>query len=107
MGGRNTDTPQVRLIRAMSRRGILVGSVETALLPALHAATGPDARGGRLYGPDGFMNLRGAPAEHDLYRPLRSTEDAARIWRVSEGLTKVPFPASGSDRPRSVEGTVA
>jgi len=92
--GRDRDTPQMRLIRALSRWGIL-GTVETALLPALHAATSPDARGGRLYGPDGFGNLSGAPAEQSLYRPIRSVEDAARIWRISEELTKVPFPTSG------------
>lgn len=83
----------MRLIRALSRRGILVGTVETALLPALYAATWPDAEGGRLYGPSGFGNLAGAPAEQSFYRPLRGTEDAARIWRVSEELTKVYFIA--------------
>jgi NAD(P)-dependent dehydrogenase (short-subunit alcohol dehydrogenase family) len=105
--GRDRDTPQMRLIRALSTRGILVGTVETALLPALHAATSPDARGGRLYGPAGFGNLSGAPAEQSLYRPLRSTEDAARIWHVSEELTKVPFSTSEPGRPHSVNGVVA
>ena len=92
--GRTQDRPQMRLIRALSARGILLGTVETALLPALHAATSSDARGGRLYGPDGFGNLGGAPAEQSLYRPLRSTEDAERIWHITEELTKVPFPAT-------------
>ncbi|TWF75257.1 NAD(P)-dependent dehydrogenase (short-subunit alcohol dehydrogenase family) [Pseudonocardia hierapolitana] len=89
--GRDRDTPQMRVIRALSRRGILLGTVETALLPALHAATSPDARGGLLYGPDGFGHLGGAPAEQRLYRPLHSTEDAERIWHISEELTKVSF----------------
>ncbi|GAA4683553.1 SDR family oxidoreductase [Pseudonocardia yuanmonensis] len=93
--GRGQDAPGMRLIRGLSRRGILLGTVETALLPALHAATSPDARGGRLYGPNGFGNLSGAPTEQRLYRPLRSTEDAARIWRVSEELTTVSFTAPG------------
>jgi NAD(P)-dependent dehydrogenase (short-subunit alcohol dehydrogenase family) len=104
--GRDRDTPQMRLIRALSRWGIL-GTVETALLPALHAATSPDARGGRLYGPDGFGNLSGAPAEQSLYRPLRSTEDAERIWHVTEELTKVPFPTSGPVQPHSANDVVA
>jgi NAD(P)-dependent dehydrogenase (short-subunit alcohol dehydrogenase family) len=105
--GRDRDTPQVRLIRALSGRGILLGTVETALLPALHAATSPDAHGGRLYGPDGILNLGGAPAEQALYRPLRSTEDAARIWRVSGELTATSFPMSGGIRPESVADDVA
>ena len=93
--GRDQDTPQVRLIRALSRWGIL-GTVETALLPALHAATSPDARGGLLYGPSRIGHLSGAPAEQNLYRPLRSTEDGERSWRVSERLTNVSFPTYGA-----------
>jgi hypothetical protein len=97
--GRDEDTPQMRLIRALSRRGILLGTVETSLLPALYAATSPDAQGGRLYGPNGFGNLSGAPAEQGFYRPLRSTEDAERIWRVSAELTKVSFTAPEPSSP--------
>ncbi|MET8988801.1 SDR family oxidoreductase [Nonomuraea wenchangensis] len=91
--GRSRDTPQVRLIRALSARGILLGTVETAQLPALMAATGPGARPGVLYGPSGPGHLGGPPAEQPLYPPLRSAADAARIWAVSEELTKVSYPA--------------
>lgn len=86
--GRDRDTASVRLVRALSRIG-LVGTVGTAPLPALLAATAPDA-GGRFYGPRGLGHLRGAPAEQELYRPLRSTEEAARVWDVSQELTAVP-----------------
>jgi NAD(P)-dependent dehydrogenase (short-subunit alcohol dehydrogenase family) len=89
--GRGEDTPQIRLIRALSARGILAGTVETAGLPALMAATDPGAEPGALYGPSGPGKLGGAPAGHALYPPLRSTEDAARIWEVSEQLTKIAF----------------
>jgi NAD(P)-dependent dehydrogenase (short-subunit alcohol dehydrogenase family) len=91
--GRARDTMGVRLIRVLSRRGILLGTVETALLPALLAATSPDARGGRLYGPSGLGHLGGAPAEQPVYSRLVSEEDAARVWRLSEDLTGVSFPA--------------
>jgi NAD(P)-dependent dehydrogenase (short-subunit alcohol dehydrogenase family) len=90
--GRDQDTANIRLIRTLSGWGVM-GTVETALLPALLAATSPDARGGRLYGPSGFGNLSGAPAEQSFYRPLRRHEDAERIWRVSEELTKLSFQA--------------
>ena len=89
--GRTQDAPQIRLIRALSARGILVGTVETAKLPALMAATGPDAKAGAFYGPSGPGNLGGPPAEHRLYPPLRSADDAARIWEISEQLTKTTF----------------
>lgn len=85
--GRAEDTMAVRVIRAMSTRGIVVGTAETAGLPALFAATSPDAVGGRLYGPAGFQHLGGAPAEQALYRPLRSEDEARRAWEASEELT--------------------
>lgn len=49
--GRARDTLGVRMIRASSARGILLGTVESAPLPALYAATSPSAEGGRSTGP--------------------------------------------------------
>ena len=85
--GRPDDTREVRLIRALSRRGVLVGTVETAALPALLAATAPDA-GGRLFGPSGLGHLGGPPAEQRLYRPLRDAHEAARVWETSERMVR-------------------
>jgi NAD(P)-dependent dehydrogenase (short-subunit alcohol dehydrogenase family) len=85
--GRDKPTLGGRIIRTLGPRGILFGTAETALLPALYAATSPDAQGGRLYGPGGFQHLSGAPAEQPVYPPLRSEDDARRIWQVSEDLT--------------------
>ncbi|WP_250034010.1 SDR family oxidoreductase [Paractinoplanes maris] len=88
--GRARATTGGRFIHAMARRGLLVGTPDTAALPALLAVTGPDAR---FYGPSGFQHLAGAPAEQTLYPRLRSTEDAARIWEISERLTSTSIPA--------------
>ena len=92
--GRTTDTLSVRIIRWLSARGILLGTPETAALPALLAATSPEAVGGRMYGPSGPGHLGGPPAEQALYRPLASAEDAARLWEMSESLTKTALPTS-------------
>lgn len=89
--GREGDTVAVRVIRTLSRHGLLVGTVESAGQSALHAATAPDAEGGRLYGPKGPGHLGGRPAEQDLYRPLRSSEDAVRLWELSERLIGRPI----------------
>ncbi|MDF2979072.1 MAG: short-chain dehydrogenase/reductase [Actinomycetospora sp.] len=89
--GRERAARGRRFIGALSARGILLGTVASAGLPALFAATSPQARGGLFYGPRGPGNLGGAPAEQALYRPLRSIEDAERIWRVSVGLADVAF----------------
>ncbi|MFF2858754.1 SDR family oxidoreductase [Streptomyces rubiginosohelvolus] len=87
--GRAKDTLGVRLIRLLSGRGILVGTVESAKFPALYAATSPEARGGALYGPSGPGNLGGPPAEQKLYSRLTDPEEARRVWRVSEELAGV------------------
>jgi NAD(P)-dependent dehydrogenase (short-subunit alcohol dehydrogenase family) len=92
--GRTGDTAGIRMIRWMSARGILVGTAATAGLPALLAATGVDSRRGALYGPRGPGDLGGAPTEQPLFRPLRSTDDATRVWELSEQLTKVALPIS-------------
>ncbi|MFE1398076.1 SDR family oxidoreductase [Nocardiopsis dassonvillei] len=91
--GRDRDTLGVRLIRALSARGILAGTVETAKLPALVAATDPAAKPGALYSPGGPGNLGGPPAEQRLYPPLRGADEAERVWRVSEQLTGTAIPA--------------
>ncbi|GAA1671891.1 SDR family oxidoreductase [Kribbella yunnanensis] len=85
--GRDHDTLGVRVIRALSARGILVGTVHSAQLPALYAATSPDAKPGAFYGPSGPGHLGGPPAQQKLYSRLHSTRQAQRIWQVSEELT--------------------
>jgi NAD(P)-dependent dehydrogenase (short-subunit alcohol dehydrogenase family) len=87
--GRDQDTRGVRMIRALSARGILVGTVQTAQLPALYAATSPDAESGGFYGPRGLGHMGGPPGEQKLFSRLRSAEDAERIWQVSEELVNV------------------
>ncbi|RZT83845.1 NAD(P)-dependent dehydrogenase (short-subunit alcohol dehydrogenase family) [Pseudonocardia sediminis] len=89
--GRSRQTLGRRVIGALSRHGILVGTAETAGFPALLAATSPDAGGARLYGPSGPGHVGGPPAEQTLYSPLRSSDDARRIWRLSEELTAMSF----------------
>ncbi|MCA1188669.1 SDR family oxidoreductase [Saccharopolyspora sp. 6T] len=91
--GRGRDTAKARFIRALSARGVLFGTVDTASLPALHAATAPGAEGGRFYGPSGFRHFSGPPAEQEPYPGLRSTDEARRIWTTSEELIGLRFPA--------------
>jgi NAD(P)-dependent dehydrogenase (short-subunit alcohol dehydrogenase family) len=94
--GRPKDTMAVRSIRAMSRLGLLFGTPESAALPAVYAATSPDAKGGLFYGPKGFNHLGGAPAEEPLYSRLADPEDGRKIWELSERSVGVKFAASAS-----------
>lgn len=84
--GRPKDTTEVKVIRALSRRGILLGTAESAALPAVLAATSAEAKGGKLYGPRGPGHLGGAPAEQPLYSRLRDTDGGRRIWDLSAQL---------------------
>ncbi|MEV0953620.1 SDR family oxidoreductase [Promicromonospora sp. NPDC050249] len=92
--GRSEDTPHIRRIRWLSEHGILLGTAETAGLPALMAATDPAAEPGALYGPSGPGTLGGAPAEQRMHRPLRSLTEAVRVWQVSEELTRTTVPTA-------------
>ncbi len=91
--GRDGDTVAARMIRRLSRGGVLAQTVEGGLLPALYAATSPRAQGGLFYGPSGIAHLAGAPAEQKIYKPATSEADATRLWGLSEQLAGVSFPA--------------
>ncbi|WP_375002555.1 SDR family oxidoreductase [Aeromicrobium sp. CTD01-1L150] len=91
--GRARETPRRKLIRTLSARGVLFGTVESAQLPALLAATSPNAHGGSFYGPRGFLHLGGAPAEQPLYSRLTREQEARQTWETSERLAGVTFPA--------------
>jgi NAD(P)-dependent dehydrogenase (short-subunit alcohol dehydrogenase family) len=88
--GRASAAPGRGLVGALSRRGILLGTADSAGLPALLAATTGEPS--KFYGPSGLGHLGGGPAEQKLYSRLRSAEDAARIWAASEKLTGAEFP---------------
>ncbi|NPD07099.1 SDR family oxidoreductase [Nocardioides sp. zg-1308] len=83
--GRSEDTTSVRVIRWLSSHGLVVGTVETATLPALLAVTTGDDGG--FYGPQWPGNAGGPPGLQKPWPPLRSEADAARLWDVSEQLT--------------------
>lgn len=89
--GRERETAGRRMIGFLSRRGLLVGTPDSAALPALLAATAPES--GRFYGPQGPGNAGGAPGEQRLYSRLRSEADAARMWDLSLAMAGVSFPA--------------
>ena len=98
--GRSRDTAGRRLIRLLSARGWLVGTVESAGLPALLAATDPAADGGRFFGPRGPLGLGGAPAQRPLYASLTDADLAARTFDLSLRLCGLPAlgaPAAPED----------
>lgn len=66
---------------------LLSQSAAAGALPTLFAATSPHARGGMMYGPDGFYELKGSPR---LAKITPAAEDKTiwrKLWQVSEDLT--------------------
>ncbi len=84
--GRSSDTGAVKVIRWLSRRGILVGTPESAALPALMAATSPDVADGAFVGPRGLLGLGGSPGAQEPWAPFRDESEWARTWELSERL---------------------
>ena len=67
--------------------------VDTGILPALYAATSPDAAPAGYYGPDGFLGLTGASHRAREPRAARNAADAARLFDESARLSGVTFGA--------------
>lgn len=84
--GRARVTPERRIIGALSRIGV-TGTPQSAALPALRAATATDAAGDEFYGPKRVV--AGPPTRVDLWEPLRSMDDARRVWEISEAQISV------------------
>lgn len=80
--------------RRLSRLGLFVQTVRAGLLPALYAATSPEAEAGGFYGPSGPGQLTGRPVRHTPYRSAGDPEQARRLWRLSEDLTGVHYPTT-------------
>lgn len=64
----------------------LFQSAERGALPALFAATSPDARAGGYYGPDGLAELRGYPTAARIPPQALDETVAAWLWDLSETL---------------------
>ncbi|RSN42504.1 oxidoreductase [Actinomadura sp. WAC 06369] len=73
--------------------GRLAQSEEDGALPTLYAAVA-DVPGDGYAGPGGFLEGRGAPKLVGRSARARDAEAARRLWRVSEELTGVAFPAA-------------
>jgi NAD(P)-dependent dehydrogenase (short-subunit alcohol dehydrogenase family) len=79
-----------RQLMKVSNR-LVAQSAEMGALPQLYAAVDPAAQGGRYYGPGGFRELRGYPAEVDPAPAAKNEETARRLWDVSAQLTGVTW----------------
>jgi NAD(P)-dependent dehydrogenase (short-subunit alcohol dehydrogenase family) len=61
-------------------------------VPTLYAATAPEARGGIYYGPTGPNEIAGPLGVATIPPAAKDAAAAARLWTVSEELTRTRFP---------------
>ena len=87
-------SPSMRVINFWA-----VQSARMGALPTLRAATDPSARGGEYFGPrrDGLRRrfYTGYPAVVESSARSHDEADQARLWKISQELTGVGYPALG------------
>ncbi|MDA9401405.1 SDR family oxidoreductase [Bradyrhizobium sp. CCBAU 45389] len=66
-------------------------SAAAGALPTLFAATSPSVEPGGYYGPNGFYELKGAPAPARIMNQAKDFAAAAMLWDASATLTGVSF----------------
>ena len=76
--------------------GVFGQDADAGALPGLYAATMPDVIGGEFWGPDGFLEIRGAPKPGRISPHALDRTAWKRLWTVSEQLTGVHYPALGA-----------
>lgn len=88
--GPGSKGPKMLILKLLAP--VLMQPDAAGALPTLYAATSPDAKGGEYIGPDGFMEMKGAPV---VVQPKPQGKDQAvakKLWTVSEELTGVMYP---------------
>jgi NAD(P)-dependent dehydrogenase (short-subunit alcohol dehydrogenase family) len=94
--GRSRPSTMERLYKLSWRfTPFLWQEIDEGILPALYAATSPQAEGGAYYGPHGFYEAAGGGvAAAKIPARARDDADCERLWQISEQLTGVNFPTA-------------
>ncbi len=66
-------------------------NAEMGALPEIRAAVDPHVKGGEYYGPSGFKEMKGYPVKVQSNSASHNSDDARKLWEVSEKLTGVKF----------------
>ncbi|MCC2612148.1 oxidoreductase [Neorhizobium sp. Rsf11] len=73
-------------------------------LPTLFAATSPDARGGRYYGPNRLSETRGHPTEAQIPPQAMELRVAKRLWDISEQMAGIAYEDQAATVADQVSG---
>jgi NAD(P)-dependent dehydrogenase (short-subunit alcohol dehydrogenase family) len=80
--------------------GWLAQSAEQAALPTLRAAVDQAVQGGEYVGPAGLFGYTGPPVLVEPSQQARDLDAQQHLWRISEELTGVTYPATESQERR-------
>jgi NAD(P)-dependent dehydrogenase (short-subunit alcohol dehydrogenase family) len=94
--GRSKPSTMERLFKLSWRlTPFLWQEIDEGILPALYAATSPQAEGGAFYGPLGIYEASGGGVTAaKVPARARSEADGRQLWEISERLTGVSYPNS-------------
>lgn len=94
-GDKSEGSRHERFIRFTQRlMPFLWQDIEKAIEPTLYAATSPRAEGSALYTPRGYLEaVGGGVREADIPAQADDEGTARRLWKISEQLTGVRYPA--------------
>ena len=84
----HTQSIQDQLMGIANR--LIAQSAAMGALPTLYAATA-DVPSAAYVGPDGLFEQRGHPKLVDMAGAAKNSDDARRLWEVSEELTGVSY----------------
>ena len=92
--GRSKPSTMERLYKLSWRlTPFLWQEIDEGILPALYAATSPQAEGAAFYGPHGIYEAAGGGvAVAKVPARARNDADCRRLWDISEKLTGVSYP---------------
>jgi NAD(P)-dependent dehydrogenase (short-subunit alcohol dehydrogenase family) len=93
MRGHPENGMRARVNRLQYKVPGLYQNADQGILPALFAATNPDAAPGAYYGPSGFQELSGGHSLSGVPKRAIVGADSSRLWAVSEQLVNVKFPS--------------
>lgn len=85
IGGKNSSNPFLKLAIKFGQPASL------GCLPEIRASLDESAKSGNYYGPSGLGELKGTPVLVSSNNRSHDLEDAHKLWKISEELTKVHF----------------
>jgi NAD(P)-dependent dehydrogenase (short-subunit alcohol dehydrogenase family) len=83
--------PSLPTVLLMMAGSLVCQSAAQGALPILYAATSPEVRGGRFYGPDGLGEFWGYPQEAWAAPQASDRNTALKLWQISEDLTGLNY----------------